>query len=666
MNIFKGTALKSLIKTIQIFVVVLLFTSNNLFSQTRTIDSLLQQVNLAKTQDKKLETLLTLLEQHQSIHKDSLKQYALRAIQLSANKDKQSKGLANIAMANAQLRFDMVDSALKIVQAELPKFSVDKTNERKIFFRLSELKSDCYTSSSNYKDAVSIIYNTISLAEKYKDTSVIAISYNSLGEIAYNRDMVDESYQWYFKSLAITENQQQYRAQNAVSYINMAMVNEWIGKSDSAKFYIQKAIPICREIQNQYYLCNALLNLSNNFKNAKKFKEAETFMLEAMEIRKQTEGEIVFSNEQLALGNLYNRSGQYDKAIKVYKDGLAYDDSINGASLSSKTKSNLVIRMHYFVGLSRSYKAKGDLALYGEMLQKLISIKDTLYELNAADAMADIQVKYETQKKENTIIQQKLDLSAKNNLLYGSIGLLVALAIIFGILFWSYKSRQELKLQQQIEEDKWLTQQEVAKAEEKERGRIAADLHDNLGVYAASIASNLNHIKIDKQQEENVIAMNELRNNSQAIVSQLSDTIWVLKKDVIILTSICDRVKLLINRIQKSFPDIEFNVSEDIDNDIEFTASHAYHLYRIIQEAINNALKHSQCNKIDIDVKSDDTWFVTIADNGIGITINTNKIKEGGNGLANMKARGAEVGWTIKWQPNEKKGTKVIIAPTTN
>ncbi len=654
-------------KTIrQILIIIVLLHSNMVFSQTRTIDSLLQKVNAAKDSDEQLKAILVLCEQHQSIHKDSLKQYALRALQLSANKDKQSKGLAHIALANAYLRFDMVDTALKFVEAELPKFSVSKANERKIFFRLSALKSDCYTASSNYKEAVSIIYNTISLAEKYKDTSVIATSYNSLGEIAYNRDMVDESYQWYLKSLAITEKRQQYQAENAVSYINMAMVNEWIGKSDSAKFYTQEAIPISRKIENLYYLCNALLNLSNNFKTAKKFKEAETIMLEAMKIRKQTEGEIVFSNEQLALGNLYNRSGQYDKAIKVFKDGLAYDDSINGASLSSKNKSNLIIRLHYFLGLSRSYKAKGDLILYGEMLQKLISIKDTLYEVNAADAIADMQVKYETQKKENTIIQQQLDLSKKNNLLYGSIGLLAALAIIFAILFWSYKSRQELKLQQQIEEDKWLTQQEVAKAEEKERGRIAADLHDNLGVYAASIASNLNHIKIDKQNEENVVAMNELRSNSQAIVSQLSDTIWVLKKDVIILTSICDRIKLLINRIQKSFPDIEFNVTEDIDNDIEFSASHAYHLYRIIQEAINNALKHSRCSRIDIDVKSSNDWYVTIADDGVGISESNNEIKEGGNGLANMQARGAEVGWIIQWQPNENKGTKVIITPTTN
>ncbi|HUM50976.1 MAG TPA: tetratricopeptide repeat protein [Chitinophagales bacterium] len=654
-------------KTKQILFISILFISNIIFAQTKIIDSLVQKVNTAQTKKEKLKQLLLLCEQHQSIHKDSLWQYAFRSTQIAANTNKQSVGLAKIAIINALLRFDKIDSAQKIIASELKNYSVNNKTERKIFFSLLVLKSNCYSAISNYKDAVAIMYYTIGFAEKYNDTATLAISYNSLGEIAYNRDMINESLQWFYKSLALTQNKKEYKAEKAVSYINLAIVYGWIGKSDSAKYYIQQSIPLCYEIQNLYYLCNALLNESSNYKNAKNYKEAERVMLEAMEIRKKTEGRIVFSNEQLALGNLYNRSGQYDKAIKIFKDGLAYDDSVNiGIAATHKKKSNLTIRLYYLLGLSRSYKAKGDLVLYSEMLQNLIAIKDTLYEVNAADAMADMQVKYETQKKENTIIQQQLDLSKKNNLLYGSIGLLAALAIIFGILFWSYKSRQELKLQQQIEEDKWLTQQEVAKAEEKERSRIAADLHDNLGVYAASIASNLNHIKVDEQHTENVVALNELRNNSQAIVSQLNDTIWVLKKDIILLTSVCDRIKLLISRTQKSFPDIEFNASEDIENDVEFSASHAYHLYRIIQEAINNALKHSQCSKIDIDVNSHENWTISIADNGVGISETSNKIKEGGNGLLNMQARGTEVGWTITWQQMQNNGTKVVIAPTTN
>jgi tetratricopeptide (TPR) repeat protein len=382
-------------KTKQILFISILFISNIIFAQTKIIDSLVQKANTAQTKKEKLQQLLLLCEQHQSIHKDSLWQYALRAKELAANTNKQSIGLANIAIINALLRFDKVDTALKIIKSELKNYSVNDKTEQRIFFSLQELKSNCYSAISNYKDAVAIMYNTIGFAEKYDDTATLAISYNSLGEIAYNRDMIDESFQWFFKSLALTQNKKEYKAEKAVSYINLAIVYGWLGKSDSAKYYIQQSIPICYEIQNLYYLCNALLNESSNYKNAKNYKEAERVMLEAMEIRKKTEGRIVFSNEQLALGNLYNRSGQYDKAIKIFKDGLAYDDSVNiGVAATHKKKSNLTIRLYYLLGLSRSYKAKGDLVLYSEMLQNLIAIKDTLYEVNAADAMADMQVKY--------------------------------------------------------------------------------------------------------------------------------------------------------------------------------------------------------------------------------------------------------------------------------
>lgn len=652
----------------QILFIIVLFICNVAFAQTKTIDKLIEKINTAKTSSQQLQYYLQLFEQHESVQKDSLWKYALRAKALAKKDDKIHQGLVNIAIINALFREESIDTALSIIRSELPKYSVSKQNERAIFFKLSKLKADYYNTISNYTEAIPILYSIVSKAEQYKDTLTLATCYNSLGEIAYNRDQTDEAIKYFNKTLNTASFTAPYFPQITVSYLNLAIVYQWINKLDSSAYYVQKAMPLAQQTENLYHLCYAYIEISNNYKYAKKYKEAEVAMLKAMDIRKMTEGEIAFSNEKLALGNLYVRAGEIDKAIKVFKDGLAYDDSLNLGNTvhQRKHKTNMDIYMVFLRGLARCYKAQNNHDLYQQTLEKMLAVKDSFYEINSAEAIADLQVKYETQKKENTIIQQQLDLSKKNNLLFGSIGLLAALAIIFGVLFWSYKSRQELKLQQQIEEDKWLTQQEVAKAEEKERSRIAADLHDNLGVYAASIASNLNHIKIDKQDEENVTALNELRNNSQAIVSQLGDTIWVLKKDIIILTSICDRVKLLINRIQKSFPDIEFNVSEYIDNDIEFSASHAYHLYRIIQEAINNALKHSQCNKINIDVKSTDSWNIIIADNGIGIRETNKKIKEGGNGLTNMQERGEEVGWTIEWQPNENGGTKVIIAPTTN
>ncbi|MEI9809577.1 MAG: hypothetical protein WDO16_17855 [Bacteroidota bacterium] len=120
---------------------------------------------------------------------------------------------------------------------------------------------------------------------------------------------------------------------------------------------------------------------------------------------------------------------------------------------------------------------------------------------------------------------------------------------------------------------------------------MAADLHDNLGAYAASIASNIDHLSFKDGSAGNAVPLQELRNNSQAIVSQLGDTIWALKKDALSLTAISDRLKVFIQRIQPSYPDVTIDVMEKIETDHLLPPSQAFHLFQISQEAINNAIK---------------------------------------------------------------------------
>ncbi|HQG37933.1 MAG TPA: ATP-binding protein, partial [Chitinophagales bacterium] len=123
------------------------------------------------------------------------------------------------------------------------------------------------------------------------------------------------------------------------------------------------------------------------------------------------------------------------------------------------------------------------------------------------------------------------------------------------------------------------------------------------------------------------------------------------------------RIKVLLNKTQKSFPNIQFNIQENIERDVEFSAIHAYHLYRILQEAINNALKHSKCSQIDIEINSTNSWSILIKDNGIGFL--KNKEAVGGNGIKNMETRSKEANWKIHWT-SDKDGSIVTITPTTN
>ncbi|WP_315814824.1 sensor histidine kinase [Paraflavitalea speifideaquila] len=205
-------------------------------------------------------------------------------------------------------------------------------------------------------------------------------------------------------------------------------------------------------------------------------------------------------------------------------------------------------------------------------------------------------------------------------------GLVLLMAFMF---FRDYRKKQRQKMQQAIDKEKTLAVKAVADAEENERKRIAADLHDNLGAYAASIASNLDIIQTNGISEENKTALEELNNNSQTMVAQLSDTIWALNKDTLTLTAISDRIKVLLNRIRKSHSGIDMEVIEHIELDRALPPTQAFHLFQVIQEAITNAVKHSGGNQVWIEVTGNTNWRVSVADNGKGMM---NEINQAGRG----------------------------------
>lgn len=195
---------------------------------------------------------------------------------------------------------------------------------------------------------------------------------------------------------------------------------------------------------------------------------------------------------------------------------------------------------------------------------------------------------------------------------------------------------------------------------QEERERISRDLHDNLGAYAAAIASNVANIN-NGDNENNQTILKQLKNNSQSIISQLSATIWALNKEEISLTNVSDRFKVFIQKIQPNHPNININFKENIKIDQVLLPTAALHLFRIMQEAVNNAIKHSEGSVVTISIISEKSWTVTISDNGRGIAPGLPGT-EGGNGLKNMKMRAKQSGWVIQWQKNTPEGTSVIIS----
>ena len=196
---------------------------------------------------------------------------------------------------------------------------------------------------------------------------------------------------------------------------------------------------------------------------------------------------------------------------------------------------------------------------YAETLEKIIALKDSVYTTNSAESLAEMQTKYELAKKENLIIQQQFNISQqqfnisrKNTITYSLVALFI-LTLAGGFLwFREYKKSQKLK---------------IIKAEENERKRIAADLHDNMGAYTSAIIANIDDI-IDNKKNSDDKALNLLKMNAGEIMNTLRETIWALSKEKIPLTGLCDRFKIYTQKIAHAYPQVNVIFSESISNNI--------------------------------------------------------------------------------------------------
>lgn len=175
-----------------------------------------------------------------------------------------------------------------------------------------------------------------------------------------------------------------------------------------------------------------------------------------------------------------------------------------------------------------------------------------------------------------------------------------------------------------------------------ERESISRDLHDNVGSQLSVIASNLDSISFlaEKQKltSEKVETVNEFVREA---IQSLRDTIWATHQETFSLAEFRARVQQYIHKYYQ-FETNQISVSFE-ENDRNLSSSQTLNLFRIIQEALNNATKYAQASNISINLKIIDKQIqLNIIDDGVGFNIE-NKRAEPHFGLLNMQKRVNEI-----------------------
>ena len=607
-------------------------------AQTNRINNLKRLIGSAHNPDEKLKAIFSLCEETESLNIDTLNKYAHEAALIaSSQKNISDQHLAAYYVAYSFYQKGKLDSAINIVSGNLPVLEKESTHSF-VYTRFALLNARGLMRKQQIKEALAQYYKVLNEAETNKDTLVQMMSMAGIGWVYDRTNDPRQALNWFTKGIELGKNTP-YIRKTVYLYPNTGIMYNMLEKYDSAALLLQKGIQVSRETESLTDLANCLAIYAGNLMDMNKMSEAQKPLQEALEVRKKIGDPNDILTDMGTLAIYYSNTSQTQKGIAL---------SLEGIKLAKQY--HLPNKLSYlYDALAKNYKDAGDYQRYGETLARILDIKDSLYKQNSAEAIANLTEKYEVQKKENTIIRQQLDLVKKDFWIVLSLAMFF-IVVVFGYLYFrNYRRKQKQK-----ELDA------IASAEENERKRIAADLHDNLGAYAASIASNVNLLAMGEKESISTEALKELQNNSNAIVADLSDTIWALKKEGLRITSISDRIKVFIQRIQPGYPGILIDVMEAITTDHLLSPAHGFHLFQILQEAINNALKHSGGNHIMIAINSSENgWLIKVMDNGKGLQ--TNGGSSAGNGLFNMQNRSRDAGWTIEWLSNNPNGTMVSI-----
>ena len=437
------------------------------------------------------------------------------------------------------------------------------------------------------------------------------------------------------------------------------LANSYIMQDDnlSAKKYIDSSSVYFDELSNinsvdmifGYYLVSAQV-----FKKMNQLDSSFYYFQKSFEVSKKYNYSYGKAESQLQLGAIAIQQKKYTEAEQYLLTGIEDAKTIN-----------------YFAMLDEGYKYLSDIyAVTGrykqayEYFQKYKDVNDSVVNIDSKKIATELEKKYETEKKDSQLKLQKAQLQRKSILNYILVGSAVTILLISLLTYRTYKQKQRLQQQRiiELETEKKLTATEaVLKGEEQERTRLAKDLHDGLGGMLSGIKYSLNNMKGNLiMTPENNQAFERSMDMLDSSIKEMRRVAHNMMPEALVKFGLDTALKDFCNDVNQSGALQVSYQSIGLENEvIEQTTAIA--IYRIVQELINNTMKHAAAKMAIVQVtRSDGQMAITVEDDGTGFDTALLK-KSKGIGWSNIQNRIEFLKGTLDVRSEKEKGTSVHI-----
>ncbi|MCF8403928.1 MAG: tetratricopeptide repeat protein [Bacteroidales bacterium] len=476
-------------------------------------------------------------------------------------------------------------------------------DENEILSKIHDELGIDYQYLGNYEKSLNHLLKSLVIKEavppeaRTKDQQqAIANSLNNIGVVHDNMGNLDLALDFYLKAKELRLMLHDTKGLASVLQ-NIGVIYEQKGQYFKSLDYYEQALELKKEIGRKGSIAKTLNNIGIIYLDLENYPKALDYHLQALELSEEAGDSISFANTCNSISDIYLEMGEPQKAYPFIMKGLNMSKRINAKRILSDSYRFLA---QYYNTINKYKKAF-------EIQQQLIALKDTLYNIEMTDQIAEMQTRYETEKKEQEIEIltkdneiQSLRIRKQSTRLY----LLISLVFIAGILGFLFFSRYKLKqknYQSELEKKNLETEQRLLRAQ----------------MNPHFIFNSMNSIQSYISDNDSFTAMTYLSKFAQLMRYILENS----RKSLISLEDEINTLQLYIELEKIRFKQT-FDFKLEVDNGLHPASTYIPPM--LIQPLVENAIKHGLRNKGSLGLlelgftRKNGVLSCTVRDNGIG------------------------------------------------
>lgn len=456
----------------------------------------------------------------------------------------------------------------------------------------------------------------------------------------------------------------------------------------------ETAVRLSREVNNKYFLGSALMNLGSNYTAIQNYDKALVCFQESLVLSKELNDQNMEYSNYLNIADIFLQKGQYEKLKPYFDKALELAERLEldeGIAISKKglsiyylsQKQNSIAEKYAREALAITYRA--DLRVQREKILSLLSnisfamqnmqdgeeyarasilLSDSLMNEANYKNITELEKKYEVKRKDDELKLQAMVIEEKS--LYNYILLIAgsALFVITILLYRNYRQKQNIQQQRinELESEKKLMAAEaVLKGEEKERTRLAKDLHDGLGGMLSGIKFSLTRMKGNLiMTPDNALAFERSIDMLNSSIQEMRRVAHNMMPEALVKFGLDTAMSDFCNDINQSGV-LQVNYQSIGIKEMPTDQTTGITIYRIVQELLNNVMKHAGAKTAIVQISREgDHISITVEDDGKGFDVRTLD-QVTGMGWSNIRIRVAYLKGKMDIQSAPGKGTSVLV-----